>query len=310
MPPVIAGAGVAAAAVPAVIIGGTAYAGSQKDIKESTKRVDMIGMSAEEQRLASYISNQSQEMDRTGLIGGADQATAMQSSRDLAELLKQYQQGAYLPSQNDISTSNQYAQDLFQWQREQQRQNFVYQTTEANRRAAVMGRSLNDPILANKLAQEQTRQQSSLNAQQGSWATQFALQQPGMRLDFAKQRAATLNLVGDQAVANRQYLMALGQQNLANERNYRLAQSGATVTDSSGGGLKGGIAGGIQGANFLMGLVSGGMGMGGGAGGGNSSNFGSSPASSPIGAGSYFGSSYQPSFGVNQPKQYGQFGGF
>jgi hypothetical protein len=124
------------------------------------------------------------------------------ANRDLASMLQQYSQGGYLPNEQDNSTAQSFAQSQFNPQRVAMQQAFQDQLTQANRQAALSGRGMNDPILRAKLAQEQTRQQSQLEAQQGAFASNFALQQPMQRLQFAEGRANVLT----QDMARRQGL--------------------------------------------------------------------------------------------------------
>jgi hypothetical protein len=125
-----------------------------------------------------------------------------------------------------------------------------------------MGRSLNDPILAAKLAQEQTRQGAMLEANQGSFAQQFALAQPDRRLGYANQRANILGGLATQAMSNRQALAAMGEGILQREREFRLATANrsGTNTNTSGGGVAGGIGGALAGGALGMNLFGGGDG--------------------------------------------------
>lgn len=184
--------------------------------------------------------------------GQSDVAAGTASQRDLAALLQQYSQGGYLPSQADISSSNDLAAKLFGAQRLGMQQSFGDQLTQANQQAALMGRSGDDPILKAKLAQEQTRQASMLDAQQGSWAQQFALNQPMQRLGFAQDRAGILGGLATQAMANRQALLSLGQGINQMEFGNRLQAAGKTTTQSYGGGLGGMFSGMIGGAGAGM----------------------------------------------------------
>ncbi len=182
--------------------------------------------------------------------GQSDVATGTQSQRDLAALYQKYAEGGYRPGAEDISSSQSLAQQLFNPQRVAMQQAFSDQSTEANRRAALMGRSMNDPILAAKLAQEQTRQSSMLEANQGAWSTQYAMQQPMMRLGFQEQRAQTLQGLASQAMANRQALLSMGSNLLNSERNFQMGQG--TTTTTSGGGWAGALTGAIGGIGTAM----------------------------------------------------------
>jgi curved DNA-binding protein CbpA len=216
--------------------------------------------------------------DYGGNAGDINASTEAQ--RGLADLLKQYSQTGGLPGQSDIDTSNNISARLFGGQREQLNQSFADQTTDANRRAALMGRSLNDPILAAKLAQEQTRQSRVLDANQGSFAQQMAMNLPMQRLGFAGQRADVLGGLASQAMKNRLTLASLGDSALNTERNWRLS-TGTRFNNSEstqGGGLGGAISGALGGAGTgasLAGLFGGGgPSLGGMSGGISMPNFG------------------------------------
>ena len=155
--------------------------------------------------------------------GQADVKNSYNSQLDLAAMLKQYSQaGGADPTTADISRSNDLAAKLFGGQRVAMQQSFQDQTIAANRQAALMGRSANDPILAAKLAQEQTRQSALLDANQGAYATQYAMQQPAQRLGYAQNYASLQGGLASQAMANRQALLGLGSQIQESDRSWRL----------------------------------------------------------------------------------------
>lgn len=173
------------------------------------------------------------------------------ATNDYANMLQQYQQNGGAPSQADINQGNQLAQNVFAPQQTQLQQSFLQQQIDANRQASMLGRSTNDPVLRAKLAQSETQQQSLLNSQQGSYAAQFAQQQPMQKLGFAQQRAGVLGGLATQAMQNRQALASLGSGLLNQQQNYQLATSGhwsnGTQQGSSGGGVGGAISGAIGG---------------------------------------------------------------
>lgn len=200
--------------------------------------------------------------------GSSDISAGLKSQTDLAEMLKRYSEGGYNPTDADISSSNSVASKLFGAQRVSMNQSFADQTTQANRQAALMGRDLNDPILRAKLAQEQTRQSAYLDANQGAFAQNYALNQPGQRLSFASQRAGILSGLATQAMSNRQALLAMGSQLQTGERNFRLATAGhyGNSDQASGGGLKGALST-MLAVGGTAASLAGGMPMGGGGGG-------------------------------------------
>ncbi len=182
--------------------------------------------------------------------GMSDVTEGLGAQRSLADMFKAYsQQGGNLPTADDITRSNQLGQQMFSAQNLGMKQNFLDQTNQANNQAALMGRDANDPILRAKLAQEQTRQQAMLGAQQGSWATQNAMQQPGERLNMFQNFAGVKSGLATQAMANRQALLSMGSNVQNSERNFRMgsAERWGSQTQESGGGLKGAINGGLAG---------------------------------------------------------------
>ena len=177
--------------------------------------------------------------------GQQDMTASLQSQRQLAALLQQYSQGGFLPNSADMQQAQAFTQAMFAPQQTQLQQNFADATTTANRAAARMGRAGNDPILLNKLLQEQTRQQQTLNSQMTAFQAQQAQLLPQQRLDYANQYAQVQSGLASQALANRQALMSLGSQIKNQEQNFRLGTASTTATSSSGGGLMGALTGGL-----------------------------------------------------------------
>lgn len=250
------------------LVGGLAGSMKDKSTQNYTSGLNMAPASSLEtqgQNLTSSSLGQLESLVNAG-AGTSDVSAGSAATRDFAEMLRRYaQQGGNLPNQADIDSSNGLANRLFGAQRVAMTQAFDDQTTAANRQAALMGRSMNDPILRAKLAQEQTRQSTMLDAQQGAWAQQFALQQPMQRLGFMGQRADALQGLASQALANRQALAAMGSGVLQNERNFRAttAERYSNGTTESGGGLKGALTGGLAGAGTAASLATGIGGLGG-----------------------------------------------
>lgn len=261
----------------AIAIGGGALlgglAGGLKD-KSSTSYTSGMNLDpASWQELMGQSGMMDAYKQLQGMVGAgpgqSDVEGATGASRGLADMLKAYSEGGFLPGQGDINTSNDIASRLFQGQRTALSQNFSDQLTDANRQAALMGRDPNDPILKAKLAQEQTRQASLLDANQGSFAQQFALSLPGQRLDYANQRVGVMSGLASQAMANRQAIAAMGEGIMNNERNFRMqtAQKYGTQATESGGGLKGALTGFLGGAGTGASIASGFGGLGGFGGG-------------------------------------------
>jgi hypothetical protein len=310
----------------AAALGGISGAIGSKTEQTQTSRVDAGSATDLENQGSGMLSGGASQLQ--GMVnagpGQSDVTNSLGASHDLASMLQQYSQSGGLPTGQDISNSNDIASKLFATQRTQMSQNFMDQTNQANQQAALMGRSINDPILRNKLAQEQTRQQSVLDAQQGGFATQFALNQPMQRLGFASQRADVLGGLASQAMANRQALAGMGSSIMNQERSMRLATATrtGTQTQSSGGGVSGAINGAMGGLG--TGLSAAGMFGAGGAFGGGGGGVGQGmPPMTPgfQGAANYFNSNpysggggftpqQAPSFGAQMPRQpsLGNFG--
>jgi len=130
--------------------------------------------------------------------------------------------------------------------------------------AARMGRPGNDPIFANKLMQEQTRQQTMLNSQIGSYARQLPEMTANNVMSIGGALSNLRQGLASQALQNRQILLQMGNQLATAERNFRVgtatkSQSGDSDTSQySGGGFKGAMMGAMQGASSVMGMAGGG----------------------------------------------------
>jgi hypothetical protein len=245
-------------------LGGAAVGGLAGSLGKGSNQDYSSGMSlgnasSNEQLGGSIMGSSIQDMQ--GLVGAGpgmqDVQAGLTSQRDLAAMLQQYAQSGGLPGEQDINTSNNIAGKLFQAQRLGLQQNFDDQSVEASRASALMGRTSSDPILRAKLAQEQTRQAGMLDAQQGAFSQQFALNLPGQRMGYAQQRAGLLGGLATQAMANRQALAGLGEALQTNERNFRLATASryGNQNTQSGGGWAGGLTGALAGAGAGLGIV-------------------------------------------------------
>ena len=179
--------------------------------------------------------------------GKADVEASLGASRDLAALLADMQSGSGLPNATDVSSANSAAANLFQARQVGLQQAFDDQRTAASKQAALMGRSASDPVLAAKLAQEQSRQQAMLGAEQGSYAQQLAMALPGQRLELANARTQVLGGLAQQAMANRQAILAMGSGIQDSERNWRLQTGVKWGEQKTGGGIGGAITGGLAG---------------------------------------------------------------
>jgi hypothetical protein len=275
---------------------GMGAVGSEPDkVKSSQEAGIRLGaMSPLEKMFGDSVDSDFSQLKTMGDLGPGtlDVSASLNSSRDLASMLGDYAKGGYQPNDSDISSSNDLATKLFGSRQTALNQSFQDQTTEANRLAARLGRSVDDPILQAKLRSGMMRQQDSLNSDKQGWATQYALNQPMQRLNFAGQKANILSGLASQAMSNRNALLSMGSNLLSGERNFRLQQGTQwhTGEQESGGGLKGAISAGLgwmgtlgSGVGMMMGmpsmggLGSGAAGLGSGAGAGAMAgmNFGS-----------------------------------
>lgn len=171
-----------------------------------------------------------------------------------------------LAGEADITAARGFTEQLLAPQRIAQQQAFEQQLTQANQQAALTGRGANDPILRNRLAQEQLRSQERLGAQQTALTAQVGQQ-------AAQQRLNLLGGLATQALQNRQILSQLGSGLLGQERAFRLA-TGRNVQTTEESASIGDIIGGIGSAVGIGGQL-----FGGGGGGG-----GGAPAPSPAGS--------------------------
>lgn len=244
-------------AIPAAMGALGALAGSMKDRSSQTSSVDLAPMG----EMEKYGGDQqmAQLKALTGMVdlgpGNQDITNSLNSTRSLADMLSGFAKGGYGPSDADITASNDLAKKLFGARAEALNQNFQDAQVFGNRQAARMGRSANDPILLNKLLQEQTRQQAMLNAEQGAFAAQDAQSRPMRQLEFANQLAQVRGGLATQAMANRQALFGLGTQLKQQEQNFRLQSATRTTESEGGGGLKGALQGGIAGFGAGMGAA-------------------------------------------------------
>jgi hypothetical protein len=168
-----------------------------------------------------------------------------QGQQDFISQLQQALSSGGMPTQQDVDQSGQFAKQVFAPQQLAMQQQFSDQGTQAARQAAMLGRNVSDPILQAKLAKEQTRQSAMLNSQMGSFSAQNAQQLPFQRLNLGAQLAQAKSSLANQAFANRQALLQMGQAVQGQQQNFRLGT--ATRTQESGGGISEAIAGGMAG---------------------------------------------------------------
>ena len=231
------------------LLGG--LAGAQGNNSSQTTTRNLAPESELEKRGGAVALGQLNELEKLFGAGPGmqDVQAGLTSQRDLASMLSQFAQGGFMPGQQDISQANTLAQQLFQGQQVGLNQAFDTQRQQASRNAARMGRSGIDPVLQNQLMQGQARQQTQLNADIGSYATQYAQSLPQQRLGFAQQLAGVNQGLASQAMANRQALLGLGSQLRGQEQNFRAGTATTTQSTSGGGGFMGGLTGALGGVS-------------------------------------------------------------
>lgn len=233
-----------------------AMAGGQKDQSSATSSLNIAPESAlEAQASGSIAANFGQLQNFINAGPGMSAVNASQvSNAGLADMLKKYSQGGFLPSEADMATANKFAQSAYNPQAVALQQQFGQQQQRAAQLASQLGRPVNDPIIQAKLSQEYMQGQERLGAAQGAFANQFALNLPQQRLGYTAQLADVQNSLASQAMANRQALLSLGSQIQGAERNWRLNTASRTQSQESGGGFKGMLTGALGGAAGFMGL--------------------------------------------------------
>jgi hypothetical protein len=170
-------------------------------------------------------------------------------------MLQQFSQGGYMPSQQDNAQAQAFAQSQFAPQQVAQDQQFTQEKQRANQLAAQLGRPVNDPIIQARLSQERMQSQERLGAQQGAFASQFAMQQPQQRLGYTGQLAELQSGLASQAMQNRQALIGLGSQLQGQDQQFRLGAANRSSTTTGGGGMAGAISGGLAGFGSGMSLA-------------------------------------------------------
>ena len=155
--------------------------------------------------------------------GQGDVRRGLESERNLASMFERASQTGFMPTDADIRQTGGIAQNLFAGQQAQLNNLFQDQSTDATRQMALMGRSAADPILANKLAQSQAREQMVLSGQQTALGTDLAMQLPRQRLEAATQQTQILQGLAGRAQQQRFGLIGLGSALLGAERQFRLS---------------------------------------------------------------------------------------
>lgn len=201
-------------------------------------------------------------------IDAINQSNTDQNS--FINLLRNINSTGGMPSADDLSQANRYADQIFAPQTTALNQSFDQQNQEAAKLAARLNRPINDPVIQAKLRQEQMRQQSMIDANRTAFTAQEARNQPFQRLQLQGQLAEAQGSLASQAMSNRMQLLNLGNALQSQERNWRLqtAQRYGDSTNSqhSGGGILGGIGALTGVAGSVAGVAGSITGMGGGGG--------------------------------------------
>lgn len=264
------GLGIAAVSA-GVGVAGAVDKGKKQEATTSTKSdvstVDAGTATDAETQAGSAIGSNFQTLqDFTNLGPGANDVTeGVGASRDLAALLRQYQESGGAPSAQDQSQAGSFASSIFASRRLGAQQAGIEANQEYAKAAAIQGRGGLDPIFRNKVAQQQQQNEQMIGADQAAFTANTANQFSQNRLGFANQRANVLGGLATQALSNRQALVGMGSQIQSAERNFRLAtatrtgtgQGSGTSVGSSGSSLGNGIAGGLAGFGAGLGAVKG-----------------------------------------------------
>lgn len=205
-----------------------------KSKKKLEEELYQIEQDAQKKRTGGLLEEGVKKLADLGAAGAPTELfnEGQAAGKDLATLLKSYQESGGLPGEQDITQANSLASNLFSARRTQLQQSLQDQYTDYQREAGRRGFASNDPVLNAKLRTGFMRQQDMLNAEQQAQGTQIAMGLPGQRLGFAAQRADTLSTLADrenaryqQGIANLSALLGVGQSMLQGEQNWRYTTS-------------------------------------------------------------------------------------
>lgn len=177
---------------------------------------------------------------------------------DFANTLNNLFKTGGVPNTEQVGQANDYASKIFAPRQESLDQGFEDAEIQSQRLASRLGRPGNDPILRNKLFQEQGRQQRSLDAEKSAFSADYAEKIPQNMLQFGTALSNLKQGLASQAFANRTALLTMGQQITSAERNYRLAtakrknSSYSNFENFSGGNVGTAIGGGFAGAGTAL----------------------------------------------------------
>ena len=234
-----------------------AIAGSKEDKVQSSQSIEMKGQSADELKYLAEQNASYDELKKLVAAGGndSDVSRATGATRSFADMLAEYAKTGGMPSESDLSTSNRFAESIFNPQRTKLNQVFEDQKVQAARLSASLGRSVDDPILQAKLRTNMMNNMASLESEQGAYGSQLALQMPGQKLGYAQNNVNVLQGLASQAFQNRSALLSLGNQLGNQEYQKRFQESTKHAENVSGGGFKGAVAGGLSGLSAVLDVV-------------------------------------------------------
>jgi len=239
-----------------------AIGGAKKDVAETS--LSLPGASLFQQELGRQIQGDFLDIAQFASVGPgqADVEAGLQSQRDFAAILGQLGETGFQASAEDISASRRLGGTLFQPQQLALQQALAQAEIDTTRQAALLGREADDPILRAKLAQQRVTGSTQIAAQRAAFEEGELFRRPRERFGLQAQRVGVLQDLSQQAFANRQLVVSLGQSLLQGERGFQLGRAGQIQT--SGGGTKGAIAGFFGGLGAASSLASAGLAAGGG----------------------------------------------
>lgn len=230
------------------VLGG--IAGSEKDV--SKQYYDNFSRTSVDVGAQSELEKTGEQASLSALQSLQQQLDALQKSPIQAQFSSLLKELGTAPSQERINQANQYTEQVFAPRQTALQQSLEDQQRQFAARAAQLGRSTADPILAAKLAQEQVRQQNALAAEKGSFAAQEAINAP---LRQFQNLGAGISGLSQQAIQNQSAIFNLGSSLAEQLRNFRIqtatrtTQGNGSQTNESGGGFKGAVTGLFGGAS-------------------------------------------------------------
>lgn len=236
-----------------------AIAGSQgRESSQSTRR--RLGAADEFEVMGGDITKENLG-ELQGLMGQSfgsqDVEAGTRASRLFADDLAMARERGGAPTEQQFG----FARQLLNPERVAMNQALEDEQRRIARIAGQTGRSQDDPVLANMLAQQRVRGEQGLAARE----TSTAMGVQDRQLQLSQQLANVRQGLASQAMQNRMTLLNLGNTLQQQGRNFRLGSATTTTTQQSGGGLQGAILGGIGGMTAGMNIAQGFSTFGGGS---------------------------------------------